>query len=500
MPARAQIRAIVLIVGLSLLGAFAFAGRAGALVHNGALDINKAVATEQTIQIVRDLHFKRDVGVTVMTPDQVAKMLAVPKLGDPSDDQIAAEGVGGAMLGLFPQGIDLKSASIETLKEQLLAFYDFNTRHMVVIDGGDQSISSNIELAGERAGQRDYLGYLILAHEYTHALQDQNFHLGDKLRRLREDTDAELALRSVAEGDATLAGWGYVLGKMDVGTVQMLESDVKTFTKDYTLHPKGGSLAAYEYFNFPYVQGLRFVSEAYKRGGWAAVDALYRDPPESTAQIMEPSLYFDHRTRPLEVDLYGYDPMLDGWQMVESDTSGELALQVILERNLGVNSQEITPAFEWAGDRLALFRRNGEIGAVWLIAFRDQASARNFAATYKRVLDRALGNRAPHLVENRDSAVLVIAGAPARLSGLAASIWKSSVIAPPQPRDLTASVDLDAAAADAPRRQQSAPAESAGVVDRVKQIIRHLAASQSKPLFESGKDGKDNQGDPDLLP
>jgi len=488
---------IILVVGLSLLGAFTFADRARALVHNGALDIDKAVATEQTIQIVRDLRFKRDVGVTVMTPNQVAKMLAVPKLGDPSDDQIAAEGVAGAMLGLFPPGIDLKSASIETLKEQLLAFYDFNTTHMVVIDGGDQSVSSNIELAGERAGQRDYLGYLILAHEYTHALQDQNFHLGEKLRRLRDDTDAELALRSVAEGDATLAGWGYVLGKMDVGTVEMLESDVKTFTKDYTLHPKDGSLAAYEYFNFPYVQGLRFVSEAYKRGGWSAVDALYRDPPESTAQIMEPSLYFDHRTRPLEIDLYGYDPMLEGWQIVESDTSGELALEVILERNLGVNSREITPAFEWAGDRLALFRRNGEIGALWLIAFRDETSARSFAGTYRRVLDRALRSRTPHLVEERGSAVLVIAGPPARISGLAASIWKSSVIAPPQPKPLTDSVEPVLAAADRPHRPQSLATDSAAMLDRVKQIIRRLAASQSKPL--SGP-AQDNQSDPDLFP
>lgn len=497
MPARTPIRAIILIVGLSLLGAFAFADRAGALVHNGVLDINKAVATEQTIQIVRDLRFQRGVGVTVMTPDQVAKMLALPKLGDPSDDQVSAEGVAGAMLGLFPQGIDLKSASIETLKEQLLAFYDFNTRHMVVIDGGDQSISSNIELAGERAGQRDYLGYLILAHEYTHALQDQNFHLGEKLRRLRDDTDAELALRSVAEGDATLAGWGYVLGKMDVGTVQMLESDVNTFTKDYTLHPKDQSLAAYEYFNFPYVHGLRFVSEAYKRGGWAAVDALYRDPPESTAQIMEPSLYFDHRTRPLEIDLFGYDPMLDGWEMIESDTSGELALEVILERNLGINSREITPAFEWAGDRLAIFRRNGEIGVLWLIAFRDRASAQSFAATYKRVLDRLLGNRTPHLVEYRDNAVLVIGGPPARISGLAPSIWKSSVITTPPPRPLVDSAEAVNAGAEEPRPPQNSPSSSTRILDQVERIIARFAASQSKPLFESGKD---KQGDPDLLP
>jgi hypothetical protein len=497
MSVRASLRIASLIGGLSLFGAIALSSPAPALVHNGELDANKAVATEQTIQIVRNLRFKHDVGVTVMTPDQVARMLAVPKMGDPSDDQISAEGSAGAMLGLFPQGIDLKTASIAALKEQLLAFYDFQSKRMVVIDGGDQSVSSHIEAAGERAGQRDYLGYLILAHEFTHALQDQNFQLGEKMRRARPDTDAALALRSVAEGDATLAGWGYVLGKMDVGTVQMLESDIKTFTKDYTLHTKDGSLAAYEYFNFPYVQGLRFVSEAYKRGGWSAVDALYSDPPESTAQIMEPSLYFDHRTRPLRVVLDGYDPMLDGWQMVESDTNGELALQVILERNLGINSREITPAYEWAGDRIALFRKNGQIVAIWLIAFRDETSAQDFTRTYRRVLDRTLGSRTPHLVECRDTGVLVITGAAARMPGLASSIWKSSVISVQPPTASPEALDQPIPTSVRVPPPVRGTAESAGMLSRVKQILRRLAESQSGAISKQEKNDQDN---PDLFP
>lgn len=493
-------RSIFLLAGLPLFGAIALAGHAGALVHNGTLNVSKAVATEQTIQIVRNLHLNHDIGVIVMTPDEVAKMLAVPQPGDPSDDRIAAEGAAGAMLGLFPEGIDLKSASIESLKEQLLAFYDFRSKKMVVVDGGEQSATSRIESAGERAGQRDYLGYLILAHEFTHALQDQNFQLGNKMRSLRENTDGALALRSVAEGDATLAGWGYVLGRMDVGTVQTLDSDVKTFTKDYTLHPKDGSFAAYEYFNFPYVQGLRFVSEAYKRGGWSAVDALYRDPPESTAQIIEPSLYFDHRTRPKEVVLYGYDPILDDWQVDESDTNGELALEVILQRSLGMNSPEIAPAYEWAGDRITIFSKKGQIGAVWLIAFRSQASARSFSATYKRVLDRSLGTRTPHLVEYREAAVLVIAGPPARIPGLAASIWKSSVIRPAPAKVMTTSADSAPAPATdgTARRLRNFSKDSAEMMNRVKQILQRLA--ELYPKRQSGPDDQSDQGDPDLFP
>src|ERR1700751_2001316 len=131
MSAIVSLRIASLIGGMSLFGAIALSSPTHALVHNGELDANKAVATEQTIHIVRSLRFKHDGGVTVMTPDQVARMLAVPKMGDPSDDQISAEGSAGAMLGLFPQGIDLKTASIAALKEQLLAFYDFQSKRMV---------------------------------------------------------------------------------------------------------------------------------------------------------------------------------------------------------------------------------------------------------------------------------------------------------------------------------------------------------------------------------
>lgn len=419
------------IAGAAILAAaLTVAGRARALIHNGALDTTEAIATEQTIQVVRDLHLSRPVDFAVMKPDEVAAMLAKPRRGDRGDELLAAEGEAGAMLGLFARGTDLKSASIRALRSQLLAFYDFDSKKLVVVDGASINAA---EAASERAGRRDLVGYMILAHELTHALQDQNFGLGDAMNRLRGDSDRELALRAVAEGDATLAGWGYATGKMDQGTVATLDRHLGDATRGLAARPAADSVAAYEYLNFPYLQGMRFVGEAYRRGGWAAVDALYSNPPQSTQQIIDPSLYFDHPALPAWITVTGYERILFGWSEIGRNSYGEIGLQVILRRNLGIKSDDVGLARRWAGDRMVLLRRGDALAVLWIIAFRDNASARRFATLYDGVLGRVDGREMPHRVATMASAAIVVVGDPARTATLIPAISRASTIAPQPP-------------------------------------------------------------------
>jgi hypothetical protein len=417
-------RALSTLVGLfissTVLALILLPDIAHALVHNGTIDIDEAVATEQTVQIVRELRLFHPISFDVITPDGLAKMFAKGGPSQPTDAEIGAEGVAGSMLGLFQKGVDLKASSVEVLKSQLLAFYDFRSKKMVVIDG---SAASQVESVAEQSGQRDFLGYLILAHELTHALQDQNFHLGDQFQRVRADGDRALALRSVAEGDATLSGWGYATGRMNASMVTTLTSHLDDATKAFALHPHDPSLAAYEYFNFPYSEGLRFVGEAYRRGGWSAVDALYQNPPQSTQQIIDPSLYFDHPTPPVHIEISGYETMLKGWQLAERDVWGELGMQVILQRNLGMNSPDVALARKWIGDRIVVLRKGKDFVVLWMVALRDADSARKFTAVYTRIINRTIGRHTPYRIECVSNTILVAAGGPARNPALAAAIW-----------------------------------------------------------------------------
>ena len=56
---------------------------------------------------------------------------------DYTNNQLKADGVAGALTGLYPAGIDLKAASLKLLKSQVAGFYDPHGKVMVLVEGGD---------------------------------------------------------------------------------------------------------------------------------------------------------------------------------------------------------------------------------------------------------------------------------------------------------------------------------------------------------------------------
>jgi hypothetical protein len=126
-----------------------------------------------------------------------------------------------------------------------------------------------------------------------------------------------------------------------------------------------------ETLTFPYQQGEAFVQSVYDTGGWAAVDALWSKPPDSTSQILHPELYLAG-VEPKTVSVPKVPTSLGGWQLVTQDTLGELALTVWLEGE-HPTAAETTAATgatpQWAGDRVGLYE--GPSGA-WAVALRTE--------------------------------------------------------------------------------------------------------------------------------
>ena len=124
---------------------------------------------------------------------------------DYTDNRLEADWVAGALTGLYPAGLDLKAESLKLLKSQVAGFYDPHGKEMVLVEGGaDVGVWNN---AAQFMIQRDVVGEMLLAHELTHALQDQNFDLESSLDKVKDNDDRALALKSVAEGDATHRGF-----------------------------------------------------------------------------------------------------------------------------------------------------------------------------------------------------------------------------------------------------------------------------------------------------
>ena len=414
------------IASIAIVAALLFAGCAYSLISGGKINETHASAVETGIQQIRQLSFKTHVPVVLKNPDEVEQMVLDDLKRDYTDDQIDADGKAGSMLGLFPPGMDLKAQTVKLLKSQIAGFYDPHTKQMVLVQGLNDTTVPDRML--EFAVQRDLVNDMLLAHELTHALQDQNYGLQDNLDKLKDNSDEELALKSVAEGDATISGFAYVAGRMDNSIADTLTSHLKDLPETFAAQSKGTPEGLSTPLIFQYSDGVRFVSEAYKRGGWKAVDALYSKPPLSTQQIIDPSLYFDHPIAPIAVSVDGYQSMLKDWSKIDEDTFGELSIQLILQQGYSKNAPQVAVAKRWAGDRMAILKRGPDVAVIWIAAFHDDESANQFEDAYRIMLDRTRAN-VPHSVERRGNAVLVITGAITNQSAtLGPAVWKASTI------------------------------------------------------------------------
>src|SRR5439155_1910336 len=107
---------------------------------------------------------------------------------------------------------------------------------------------------------------------------------------------------------------------------------------------------------FPYAEGFTFIRQIYQAGGSAGVDDVFRDPPQSTAQILHIDKYRAH-VAPVDVILpdlsQGQGSLGNGWRKISSNVFGELDLRLILTQ-LTDSTRGVRGASGWAGDRWEL--------------------------------------------------------------------------------------------------------------------------------------------------
>jgi hypothetical protein len=131
---------------------------------------------------------------------------------------------------------------------------------------------------------------------------------------------------------------------------------------------------------FPYVDGMNYVRAAVKRGGWAEVDKLWRNPPESTAEILHGGSLPPPAQGLFPSNLATLAPEQ---RLLYLDTLGEWTLRFLLQRALP-EAEAAAGAAGWRGDRIAFFSGARAIGYVWRIRFDEPASAVRFELALKK--------------------------------------------------------------------------------------------------------------------
>jgi hypothetical protein len=174
-------------------------------------------------------------------------------------------------LRAIPAGTDLEELQLALLEDSVAGFYVSDTGELVVRVPDDGRIRG--------------IDRITIAHELQHALADQVLGLPDPAEPpLSEDADATLAALAVVEGDATLMmqRWGLqhvsmmeqlgAFGDPDMIAAQAALDDVPHVLQQELLSR--------------YLDGMDWVCDRYLEGGWAAVDAAYRSPPATSAEIL----------------------------------------------------------------------------------------------------------------------------------------------------------------------------------------------------------------------
>ncbi len=423
----ASLRATSRRLQIIVLGALSLCGCAYKLVHDGTVNQTKAQQVEAGIERFRGLDFTTPVPLALKTREQALQMMQAEITRDHTEDELRIGSLTGAMMGVYPTGMDLKAETLKLMHSQVAGFYDPHAKQMVLVEG-----AIDIGFWNGAAGfvtHRDLIGEMLLAHELTHALQDQHFHIEQMLDKVKDNDDRDLALKAVAEGDATLAGYGYVIGNLDDASIDAIVDRMDELPKTMAAQSGDVPLGLSAPMVFQYADGVRFVAEAYRRGGWAAVNAIYANPPQATLQIMNPELYFDRLAQLVEINLTGYQAVLRDWSKADDDTYGAMLLKVIIQRNLGMTAAEISLAEHWTGDRMIVLKKDRALTVLWIISFSDGETAKRFADMYGSILDRISPPEMVHRVQIRTPEVLIAIGDGAwQFDQLAPAIWDASTI------------------------------------------------------------------------
>ena len=340
---------------------------------------------------MRELSILRPVRSATQSRSEIERMIIKNMDEDTTPAELHATEITVKKLGLAPAGFQYRQFLIQLLAEQVAGYYDPKSKQFYLADW--------IDLDAQKP---------VMAHELTHALQDQHFNLRRFEHWPKGDGDAGMATRALVEGDATLAMTLYIAHN-PLGALAFLKSMKAGMAATEQLDRAPRALR--ESLLFPYVEGGDWARDLYKRGGWASVSRAFSDLPKSTEQIMHSEKYFAHES-PVKVDLPDIARLLNSgaseirsqksevnrrsqdpspkspaprlWKRVDYDVNGEWGYYMILDEFLKSPDESKRAAAGWGGDRYEVYEgpNAGDVFIAQLSVWDTERDAREFFDAY----------------------------------------------------------------------------------------------------------------------
>ncbi len=297
------------------------------------------------------LQIRHEVKRRLITREQVEKYILDKFHEDKDAKRMQREEIVLKKFGLLDRDFQLQPFLVSLLKEQIAGYYDNKTKTVNLLDW----VSPEEQKP-------------VIAHELTHALQDQHTDL-DKW----EPDDPDTISKNVTEDNQRLA-----IDERDTARDAVLEGQAMAVYLDYTLKPEGQESAHFagcdahpqrgpghlrdvrrswigrpcllqQSLLFPYRDGLGFEQRLLKdKGAQYAFAGVLDRPPSTSYEIMNPTAYERRATVPLlqMPDVHGLlDP---DYQPYDVGVMGELDVRILTELFGGPDVAAIlTP--QWKG-------------------------------------------------------------------------------------------------------------------------------------------------------
>jgi hypothetical protein len=322
------------------------------------------------------LKFKTPPKVEARSRAQVREFL-VKKFNESTPaEKLRGEEMAYKLLGLLPDTLDMRRFLLELLTEQIVGYYDPETKVLYVVDESPE----------------DLKGFTI-THELVHALQDQYVNL-DSIQKSTGDSDRQVAAQAVLEGQATYEGIKIALGGDNLMTrlpggwesVRQMIRENQSAMPLFTAAP----MVIQETLLFPYLSGAEFVRrfEARRPGRPLLLDPL----PVSSEQILSDTAYFG--TPPDVPTTIEFPSAPD---KPHEETLGEFGTRLLLFQHQRNNTVAIGAAHGWEGDRYRLVRTDEGRGIVWVTVWETAVDAAEFVDAIGQGIMRRYSAGAPRV-------------------------------------------------------------------------------------------------------
>src|ERR1022692_4806265 len=335
------------------------------------------------------LPIKRKVKRNLITRESVERYVDKRMKDDKDAQRLEQSRLVLEKFGLLPPGYDLHSEFLRLLGEQVAAYYDAKSKSVNLLDWVQPDIQKP-----------------VLAHELTHALQDQKINLekwelaGAKDAGPQPDPqeqvveEAQAARQCVTEGQAMVVLLDYTLaptGK-NILTAPEIVDVMRASMADNQDSPVFAAAPMFlrESLLMPYTFGLEFVRTVLAaKGKDATYSGMLENPPIDTRQIMQPETYLrKQNVAPLVI------PDLDklvapDYERFDFGGMGEFDIY-LLAKQYGGAPPNYYP--HWRGGYYFAARAKstpkGQIAMLYFSRWDSPEAARDFAKMYADYLPK----------------------------------------------------------------------------------------------------------------